>query len=95
MISVFNQLLRGNFVPKSVNQPSKNYSIFVTNFSRFLRLTRSQEVVLRIALLETFNPEARSQSLVAIQQKLGELLTSYVHQDTNTASLESGLQVYF
>ena len=91
--SVLDQLLCGNFIAKSVNQSSKNYSSFVTNFSRFLRLTHSQEIVLRIALLETFNPEARSQSLVAIQQKLAELFTNYVHQDTNTASLESRLQV--
>ena len=90
--SVLDQSLRGNFLPKSVNHPLKNSSSLVTNFSRFLRLTHSQEVVLRIALLETFNPEARSQSLVAIQQKLCELFTNYVDQDTNTA-LESGLQV--
>ena len=78
---------------KSVNQQSKNNSVFVANLSRFLRLTRSQEVVLRIALLETFNPEARSQSLIAIRQKLCELFTNYARQDSNTAPLESGLQV--
>ena len=90
--SVLDQSLRSNF-PKSVSQQSKNNSNLIVNFCRFLRLTRCQEVVLRIALLETFNPEARSHSLTVVQQKLGKLFTNYTNQDNSSASLEGGLQV--
>ena len=90
--SALEQPLRSNFV-RSVQQQFKSNSVFINNFCRFLRLSRCQEVVLRIALSETFNLEARSQSLLIIRQKLCELLKNFADQDSNTAPLEGGLQV--
>lgn len=89
--SALEQPLKSNSA-RSVQQQLKSNSAFINNFCRFLRLSRSQEVVLRIALLETFSPEARSQSILVIRQKLGELLKNFADQDRNTA-LEGGLQV--
>lgn len=90
--SALEQPLRNNST-RSVQHQLKISFTFINNFCRFLRLSRSQEVVLRIALLETFSPEARSQSILVIRQKLGELLKNFADQDRNTAPLEGGLQV--
>lgn len=90
--SSLEQPLRSNF-NRSVQQQPKNSSAFISLFCRFLRLSRSQEVVLRIALLESFNSEARSHSISVIRQKLGELLKNFADQDRHTAPLEGGLQV--
>lgn len=84
-----------NNLTKSLQQQLKNNPAFLTNFCRLLRLSRSQEVVLRITLLETFSAEVRSQSFLIIRQKLSELLKNYADQDRNTVPLEGGLQVYF
>ena len=92
--SALEQPLRSNST-RSTQHQLKSNSAFITNFCRFLRLSRSQEVVLRIALLETFNTEARSQSILVIRQKLGELLKNFADQDRNTAPFEGGLQVFF
>lgn len=80
------------FSAKSV-QHLKNSSSFINSFCRSLRLSRSQEVVLRIALSETFSAEVRSQSTSAIRQKLGELFNNFAEQEGNTVPFEGGLQV--
>ena len=90
--SALDQPLRSH---RSVQQQLKSSSVFITNFCRLLRLTRTQEVVLRIAILETCSPEARSQSLLVVRQKLSELLKNFADQDRNTAPFEGGLQVHW
>lgn len=90
--SALDQPLRTHF-PRSVQQQLKNSTVFISNFCRLLRLTRSQEVVLRIALLETCGADARPQWIQLVRQKLSELLKNFADQDRNTAQFEGGLQV--
>ena len=88
--SALEQPLRNHF-PRSA-QPPKNSPVFIAQFCRLLRLTRSQEVVLRIALLET-SSSTRSQAVLVVRQKLAELLKNFADQDRNSAPFEGGLQV--
>lgn len=90
--SAIEQPLRNNS-SRSAQQPLKNSPGFIAQFCRLLRLTRSQEVVLRIALLTTCSNDVRPQSLLIVRQKLGELLKNFADQDRNNASFEGGLQV--
>lgn len=84
-----------NSSSRSAQQPLKNSPGFIAQFCRLLRLTRSQEVVLRIALLGTCSSDVRPQALLIVRQKLGELLKNFADQDRNNASFEGGLQVEF
>ena len=90
--SAFEHPLRSNN-SKSVQVQTRNISIIVTNFCRYLRLNRSQEVVLRIALLENLGSDARSQFLLIVRQKLTELFKNFTDQDRSTVPLEGGIQV--
>ena len=75
-------------------QQPKNSLTLLNQFCRLLRLSRSQEVVLRIALLGTSNADLRTQSASIIRQKLGELFKNFAEQERNTAPFEGGLQVF-
>jgi len=90
--SAFEHPLRSNN-SKSVQLQTRNISILVTNFCRYLRLNRSQEVVLRIALLENLGSDARSQFLLIVRQKLTDLFKNFTDQDRSTVPLEGGIQV--
>lgn len=92
LTSALEQPLRNHF-PRNSQTQLKSSSAFITHLCRSLRLTRSQELVLRISLVEACGPESRSQSLPVVRQRLGELLKNFADQERHTAPLEGGLQV--
>ncbi|GAB1606660.1 Hypothetical predicted protein [Argonauta hians] len=59
--------------------------------SKVLKLTRVQEVVFGLALLNSSNPDTQNYAANFVKQKLPDLLRSYVDSDTNVRQ-EGGLQ---
>ncbi|XP_064610278.1 CCR4-NOT transcription complex subunit 1-like isoform X2 [Liolophura sinensis] len=77
--------------PLHLQKSLKPSSQLFPQVSKVLKLSRVQDVVFGLALLNSSNPDLRNYAAQFVKQKLPDLIRSYVDADT-TVSQEGGLQ---